>query len=158
LAVGVTIGTSVLFSLVPIRQALRIDVQSSLKDGDRAMTHALRGRLLVVLQISFSVVMLIGAALFLRTVANLRSVELGFHPQQIILFTIDPPRTTYANEEARKAVFEHIDRQIGAIPRVEVSSLSAMALVGEQRARTMAEFTDRTPSVSVATFVNIVGH
>jgi predicted permease len=158
LTVGVTIATSVLFSLVPIWQAARVDVQSSLKDGGRAMTHAMRGRSLVVFQVSFSVVLLIGAALFLRTLANLRSVELGFRPEQIVLFTIDPPRTTYVNKEARKAVFEQIDRQIAAIPGVEVSSLSATALVGEQRARTMAEFTDRTPSTSVPSFVNIVGH
>ena len=157
LALAVTIATSVLFSLVPIWQALRVDVQSSLKDGGGAMTHAMRGRSLVVFQVSFSVVLLIVAALFLRTIANLRSVELGFHPAQVVLFTIDPPRTTYV-KEARTALFEQIDRQIAAIPGVEVSSLSAAVLVGEKRARTMAEFTDRTPSTRVPTFVNVVGH
>jgi predicted permease len=155
LALAVTIATSVLFSLVPIWQVLRVDVQS-LKDGG-ARTHAMRGRSLVVFQVSFSVVLLIGAALFLRTIANLRSVELGFRPEQVVLFTIDPPRTTYVNE-ARRTLFEQIDRRIAAIPGVEVSSLSAQVLVGEKRARTMAEFTDRTPSTRVPTFVNVVGH
>ncbi len=157
LALAVTIATSVLFSLVPIWQALQGDVQSSLKDGGRATTHAMRGRWLVVFQVAFSVVLLIGAALFLRTIANLRSVALGFRPEQIVLFTIDPPRATYVGE-ARHAMFEEIDRRIAAIPGVEVSSLSAQVLVGERRARTTVEFTDRTPPTRVPTFYNVVGH
>ncbi len=157
LALAVTIATSVLFSLLPIWQALRVDVQSSLKDGGRTMTHAMRGRSLVVFQVSFSVLLLIGAGLFLRTLVNLRSVALGFRADQILLFTIDPPRAAYS-KEARKALLEQIDRQIAALPGVEASSLSAMVLVGEKRARTMAQFTDRTPSTPVPTFVNRVGH
>jgi predicted permease len=157
LALAVTVATSVLFSLVPIWQALRVDVQPSLKAGGRTMTHPMSGRSLVVFQVAFSVLLLIGAALFLRTLANLRSVELGFRPEEVVLFTIDPPRTKYV-KEARKAVFEQIDRQIAAIPGVEASSLSAMVLVGDTRARTMADFVDRTPHQPVPTFVNIVGH
>jgi predicted permease len=101
--------------------------------------------------------LLIGAALFLRTLANLRSVELGFRPQQVLLFTVDPPRTKYG-AEARKNVFEQIDAEIAAIPEVERSSLSAMVLVGDSRARTTIEFVDREPRQRAPTFVNIVGH
>jgi predicted permease len=160
LALAVTIATSVLFSLVPIGQALGVDVQSSLKDGGRTMAnvaHPMRGRSLVVFQVSLSVLLLIGAALFLRTLANLRSVELGFRPEQVLLFTIDPPRQRYV-KEARKTVFEQIDGQVAAIPGVEVSSLSANVLVGDSRSRTMAEIVGRTPQKPVPTFVNIVGY
>ena len=127
---SVTIATSVLFSLLPIGQAWRLDVHSSLKDGGRTAAgggHPLRGHPLVAFQVSLSVLLLIGAALFLRTLANLRSVKLGFRPEQVVLFTIDPPRTKYV-QEARQAVFERIDRQVAAIPGVEASSLSETQL------------------------------
>jgi predicted permease len=159
LALAVTMATSVLFSVLPIRQALRVDLQSSLRDGGRSMRsggHPVRGRPLVVFQVSLSVLLLIGAALFLRTIANLRSVELGFRPEQVVLFTVDPPRTKYV-AGARTALFERIDRRIASIPGVQASSLSQGVLVGGDRYRTSIEIVGGTPGERVGTFVNTVG-
>ena len=126
LVMAVTIATSILFSLAPILQAWRLDVHASLKDGGRTIAnaaHPMRGRSLVIVQVCLSVLLLIGAGLFLRTLANLRSVPLGFQPEQVALFRLDPPRTRYV-KESRVALFEEIDRRIAAIPGVVVSSLS----------------------------------
>jgi predicted permease len=106
--------------------------------------------------VALSVLLLITAALFLRTMTNLRSVELGFRPERVVLFTIDPPRAKYV-KEARRAVFEEIDRRIASIPGVEASSLSHSVLVGGQRFRTSVEIVGRTPANRVPTFVNTVG-
>jgi predicted permease len=158
LALAVTLATSVLFSLLPVWQAVRGDVHAALKDGGRTVVnaaHPLRGRALIVFQVSLSVVLLIAAALFLRTLANLRSVELGFHPERILLFTIDPPRTKYT-AETRTAVFDAIDRRIAAIPGVEASSLSETVLVSGGNGRTTVTIAG-TPEKRVATWVNTVG-
>jgi predicted permease len=159
LALVVTLATSVLFSLLPVWQAVRGDVHAALKDGGRTVVnaaHPLRGRALIVFQVSLSVVLLVAAALFLRTLANLRSVELGFRPERILLFTIDPPRARYA-KEARTAVFEAIDRRIAALAGVESSSLSETVLVSGGNARTTVTIAGTTPAKSAATWVNTVG-
>jgi len=160
LALAVTLATSVLFSLLPVWQAVRGEVHAALKDGGRTVVnaaHPLRGRALIVFQVSLSVVLLIAAALFLRTLANLRSVPLGFHPEQVLLFTIDPPRSKYA-KEARRTVFEAIDRRIAAIPGVESSSPSETVLVSGGNARTTVTIAGTTPERRVATWVNTVGY
>src|SRR6185436_15738509 len=110
---------------------------------------------LVVFQVSLSVLLLIGAVLFLRTLANLRCVELGFRPEHVVLFTIDPPRTKYVRA-ARTTLFEEIDRGIASIPGVEASSLSHSVLVGGRRFRTSVDIVGSTPEKRVATFVNTV--
>jgi len=160
LALAVTLATSVLFSLLPVWQTVRGDVHAALKDGGRTVVnaaHPLRGRALIVFQVSLSVVLLIAAALFVRTLANLRSVELGFHPERILLFAIDPPRTKYA-KEPRTTVFEAIDRRIAAIPDVESSSLSETVLVSGGNSRTTVTIAGTTPEQSAATWVNTVGY
>jgi putative ABC transport system permease protein len=74
------------------------------------------------------VLLLIGAGLFVRTLANLRSVELGFRTERVVLFAIDPPRARYLGY-ARKALFERLDEAIGAIPGVDAASLSQIPLL-----------------------------
>jgi predicted permease len=131
-----------------------------LKDGGRTVASVAqpRGRRpLVVFQVALSVLLLIGAALFLRTVTNLRSVKLGFRPEQVLLFTVDPPRSRYVGE-ARQALFEAIDRQLAAIPGVEASSLSETVLVSGGNSRTSVTIMGGTTAKPVPTWVNTVGH
>jgi predicted permease len=118
----------------------------------------MRGRSLVVIQVSLSVLLLIGAGLFLRTLANLRSVPLGFQPEQVALFRLDPPRTRYV-KESRVALFEEIDRRIAAIPGVIVSSLSAQVIVSGSSSTTTVGILGKTPRpVDARTHINTVGH
>jgi predicted permease len=131
LSLAVTIATSVLFSLAPIWQAMRVEINSALKDGGRSavsLSSALHGKALIVFQVGVSVLLLIGAGLFVRTLSNLRSVNLGFNPDRILLFSMNPPRNRYAGA-ARKALYERLQEQIATIPAVEISSVSTIALV-----------------------------
>src|SRR5439155_18287872 len=129
----------------PIWQSLRVEIGAALKDGGRAALGAaapLRGRSLVVFQVSVSVLMLIGAGLFVRTLFNLRSIALGFRPERIVLFMIDPPRARYVSH-ARKALFERLDAAIGAIPGVESASLSDSPLLSGGGSTTRVGINDR---------------
>jgi predicted permease len=161
IVMAVTIATTVLFSLAPILQAWRIDVHASLKDGGRTMAnaaHPMRGRSLVIAQVCLSVLLLIGAGLFLRTLWNLRSIPLGFRPEQVVLLRVDPPRTGYV-KQARVALFEEIDRRIAAIPGVAVSSLSHEPVVSGSSSTTRVEIPGKTLTPAEAsTHINTVGH
>ena len=157
LSLAVTLATSVLFSLAPIRQALREELHSAVRDGGRTTLSARRGRPLIVFQIALSVLLLVAAALFARTLVNLRMVRLGFSPERIVLFTVDPPRSRY-DQAARKAVFEEIDRRIAAIPAIESSSLSENVLVSGGNSRSTITILGTGAETRVATWRNTVGY
>ena len=106
ISIAVTVVTGVLFSLAPAWQANRVELNAALKDGVRttmSLPKLIVGNSLVVFQVCLSLLLLVGAGLFIRTLSNLRSATLGFRPERVLLFTVDPPRTRYAGEqEARR--------------------------------------------------------
>jgi predicted permease len=161
LVMAVTIATSILFSLAPIVQAWRLDVHAALKDGGRTIVnavHPMRGRSLVIVQVCLSVLLLIGAGLFLRTLGNLRSVPLGFQPEQVALFRLDPPRTRYA-KQSRIALYEEINRRVAAIPGVIASSLSDETAVSGSSNTTNVAIKGKTLTDAASrTHINTVGH
>jgi predicted permease len=160
LTVGVTLATGVLFSLAPIWQATRVKVGASLKDGGRTTVGRSRRtsrRVLVVVQVAVSVVLLVGAGLFVRTLWNLRSASLGFNPERLVLFTIDPPRTRY-DGEARSALFVRLEEAIARIPGVESTTLTSVALVADGSWTTRATPSGReSRGAQDRTWVNDVG-
>jgi predicted permease len=160
LAVVVTIATSVLFSLAPIWQSMRTDLNTALKNGGRTAVRGaapLRGKALIVFQVGLSVLLLIAAGLFVRTLSNIQSVNLGFTPARILLFTMDPPRTRYIGH-ARAVLFDRIYQEVAVIPGVEAASLSGVPLVGAGQSRTGVMIEDQTRNDGTASWVNDVGH
>jgi len=87
-------------------------------------------RFLVVSQVSLSLVLLIGAGLFVRTLVNLDRLDAGFNRLNILLFRIDPTMSGYKN--ARLANFyEELVRRLEAAPGVVSATLSRHALIGD---------------------------
>jgi predicted permease len=158
MTMAVTIATTVLASLGPIAQALRVEIGASLKEGGRGILApaARHGTWLVVFQVCLSVSLLIGAGLFLRTLSNLRSVSLGFRPDQVVLFAVDPPRARYAGH-ARRALFARLDKAIRAIPGVETASVSAAPLVSGGSSTTRVGPNGRPVGSENKAWVNDVG-
>jgi predicted permease len=161
LSIVVTMLTGVMFSLAPMWQATRVRVATALKDGGRATmsrSRRLMRRSLVVVQVGLSVLLLIGAGLFIRTLWNLRSAELGFNPQRIVLFTIDPPRTRYTGPQ-RTALFARLEEAIASVPGVQSATLSSEPLVANSSSTTRAVPTGRAmrPGTADRTWVNEVG-
>jgi predicted lysophospholipase L1 biosynthesis ABC-type transport system permease subunit len=88
LSIAVTVLTGVLFSLAPAWQATNVELNAALKDGARttmSLPKLLAGKSLVVFQISLSLVLLVGAGLFIRTLSNLKSATLGFRPEHVLV-------------------------------------------------------------------------
>ena len=96
LLLGATAAASaiaaLLFSAVPIVRATRGGIAPMLKHvaAGASVPRLNAGRILMAAQVAISVPLLVGAALFLRTIYNLGHVELGFNPDQLLIFRLDP--------------------------------------------------------------------
>src|SRR5207248_1513391 len=83
--ITVTTLTGVIFGIAPALRSTRQDVTGALRDrtGNVTGSHRLFGQSLIVAQVAISLALLIGAGLFLRTLQNLRHVDLGFNPRNV---------------------------------------------------------------------------
>lgn len=131
--VGVSLITGILFGLAPAWQATRTNVNSGLKDATHVTSSRQKmglGKSLVIFQIALSAILLIGAGLFVRTLVNLSHTPLGFQPDNILLFRLDPPRTRYTGPQSA-ALYRQLEEKFAAIPGVRSVSLSTIAIVGD---------------------------
>ena len=131
--VAVSLATGVLFGLAPAWQATRTNVNSGLKDAIHVTSSRQKmglGKSLVIFQISLSAILLIGAGLFVRTLVNLSHTPLGFQPDNILLFRLDPPKTRYTSLQST-ALYRQLEEKLAAIPGVRSVSLSTIAIVGD---------------------------
>jgi predicted permease len=118
----VTVATGALFGLAPALQAMRADLQPSLqlRKGSRRFGLA---RLLVVGQIALSLVVLVGAGLYLRTLQNLRHIDTGFNQRNLVVFRLDPSSAGYT--KARLAEFyQRVMARLEKVPGVTSSAIS----------------------------------
>ena len=129
-ALLVTFATATIFGLLPAWLESRGDVSSQLKESTHQATRRQRawsGKGIVVLQIALSTMLVVGAGIFLRTVLRLNSVDLGFQPDNVLMFDIQPPARRYADG---KDVLLHtqLEQKIAALPGVETVAPAWMAL------------------------------
>jgi putative ABC transport system permease protein len=131
-AVVLSVLTGVVFGLVPALQSTRPDLAPVLKNeagtlmGGSAPFRFRKG--LVVAQVALSLLLLIGAGLFTRSLMNLRQLDPGFEPQRLMAFSVDPSLNGYPLER-RVALFEQIQGDIAAEPGVRSVSLAEVALM-----------------------------
>jgi predicted permease len=126
-AASVALVTCLIFGLVPAFRASRTDPGEALKAGTRGMTGGRqRGALqntLVVSQIAISLVLLVGAALFVRSFWNLVTLNPGFREEGIIVASVDFSRISMAIER-HMPFLQSLLEQIRSIPEVESASTS----------------------------------
>jgi predicted permease len=113
----VSVLASVLFSMAPILQFYRPRVTAALKQqtGTGEITHARLRRLTVGVQIGLSLVLLVGAGLFSRTLANLKSVDTGFVTDHILTFQLDPRLAGY-QPSAVASLYKQLSEKLAALP------------------------------------------
>jgi predicted permease len=131
-AVGITMLTGILFGLVPALQATRMTLAECVKEGGSATQCASRLRLgeaLITLQVALSLVLLIGASLFIRTLRNLQNVSLGFQHGKIAIFDIDPTNLGYKGPRLR-TFYDQLLERARAVPGVGSATLSSMTPLG----------------------------
>jgi predicted permease len=94
---AVSLVTTILFALAPALRATRVDMASALKEdsSEPGRRRFASGRVLVAIQVGIALVLLSGATLFTRSLANLHALPLGFNPHSLILFDISPGKSGY---------------------------------------------------------------
>jgi predicted permease len=125
------VGATLLFGLLPALRLSRLDPVAWLKQRSGAGSASPRltvGRVLITLQIAVSVPLVVGALLFLRTVANLGAVELGFDPTGVIAFQVDPGYTQLEEREYPR-LYQTLLARIETIPGVRSATLMENALM-----------------------------
>ncbi len=123
---ALSVVTGLIFGLVPALQASRFDLNASLKDGTRGTTagagqNRLRS-LLVVSEVAMALVLLIGAALLMKSFMRLLDVAPGFNPDNVLTLEIqlaDLEPSRYAREEERTKFFQQLMDRLEAVPGVE---------------------------------------
>ncbi len=126
----VAVFTGALFGLAPALRATRVDLNSALKEDARGARGSLSllGKSLVVAQVAVSLVLLVGAGLFIRTLHNLRSVDLGFNADNLLLFRVEPRAKGYKDDKVTSLCQQIIER-IEAVPGARSVTVSEFALL-----------------------------
>jgi putative ABC transport system permease protein len=128
--------TGVVFGLAPAGQVLKLDLNQTLKEGaGKGAGGAARGRLrnaLVVTEIALSLVLLIGAALLVRTFVNLHRVEPGFDPRHVLTFQATPMGPQYATAEQNREFYRRALERLNAAPGVEAAAMTSTLPLSSQ--------------------------
>jgi predicted permease len=128
---AVSLATAVLFGLLPALQATRADVAPTLKDQAQAVAgggQAVWRKALVCAQVSLSLLLLIGAGLFVGTLKNLKALSPGFEVTNLLSFSVDPTLSGYDAARA-KLFFQQLNRKLDASPGVRSSALAVVKLL-----------------------------
>jgi predicted permease len=144
---GLSIATGVLFGLAPAWRAITLDPNSSLKTGGRSgqsdsglylKRHRLRG-MLVVCELAFSVILLIGAGLLIRSFVRLQSVDPGFTADNVLSMQVVVSDPRYHDEKVLGGFYREVETRIAHLPGVaaegDVSALPLTGTIGWGRIR-----------------------
>ncbi len=164
----ISIVTGVLFGLAPALQATNPNQVENLREGSRGSgagrRHTRLSRVLVVAEIAFSIVLLAGAGLLLRSFWRVLEVRPGFNPSHLTTVQLwmpisnNPANDPYAQEDKRAAFLQEVYRRVSVLPGVEQSSIAGNDTLPMNSGRNYSLFTiqghptdsERTPTADIA--------
>ena len=128
-ALAVSLLTGLLFGLAPALQAGRADPALALREGSHTVAGGAGARkTLVIGQIALALVLLIGAGLFVRTLATLRARGPGFVTTNLLMFRVEPTRNGYSGAQA-KSLVRNLLSSLRSLPEVENAAVSSAELL-----------------------------
>ena len=127
---GVSMLTGVIFGLMPALRATKVDLASAMKESSRTVARSgtWLSKGLLITQVALSVVLLIGAGLFVRTLQNLRAVDVGFAPNNILMFRINPALNGYSQDRITQ-LFQRVTTELQALPGVRSMAFTRSTLL-----------------------------
>lgn len=122
--------TGIVFGIAPALRGTGTPVNAALKEASRNVMgpRSVLGKSLLIVQVAISLVLLVGAGLFLRTLTNLRHVDVGFNPQNLLLFRVTPQLNRY-DETHIATLYREMMERLGTVPGVRGVALSQPALL-----------------------------
>ncbi len=134
-ALSLTLGTVVIGSVFPALRATRLGPVPTLKETGQASSASLRrwspGRVLVVSQVAVTMVLLVGAALFVRSLASVLAEDAGFDRDQVLVVAMDAEAAGY-NDERLGIYYTQLRERLSGLPGVESASLSMMPPISNE--------------------------
>jgi predicted permease len=140
---GLSLATGILFGVAPLWRAIKVDLNTSLKAGGRSgqsdgglhvRRHSLRG-LLVVSELTLSLMLLIGAGLLIRSFVRLQSVPPGFTTDHVLTMEVAAAGREYQNDKNDKPIinfYREIESRVAHLPSVVAEGVvSTLPLTGE---------------------------
>src|SRR6266403_2050294 len=160
---AVTVLTGVIFGLVPALQTTKPNLAGTLKDQAGAVVgggghHRLR-KGLVVAQVTLSLLLLVGAGLFVRSLANLRNLGPGFSPERLVAFQIDPSLNGYTPERM-KVFYPQLTDALSAVPGVKSVGLASVRILEDNEwdsGMSVEGFTPAKPDEHAEPYMNRIG-
>ena len=127
---GMTVVAGIVFGIAPALRATKMDVGVALKENSRSVagSSTFLSRALLVMQVSISVVLLVGAGLFLHTIDNLRRVDIGFDPQNLLFVRVDAEGGGLTDERKFQFLQDGMSR-LQAVPGVRSATVSRPTLL-----------------------------
>ena len=126
---AVTIATALIFGTIPAFRATRLQLTDTLKSGRTPQGVAARNplaRILVISQVALSLVLMVGAGLFLRSLINLTNIDTGFNKENVLRLKIDFSSAGFKNDDPRQiALYNTITDRVSALPGVQAASFSS---------------------------------
>jgi predicted permease len=129
---GISLLTGVLFGLIPALRSTRVDLSSALKESGRGVAGNSGwqlGKLLVVAQVALSLLLLVGAGLFVRSLMNLETLDVGYSRSHIAVLRVDPTASGYPMPQQlplTRRLLEHLR----SIPGVSGATVSENGIFG----------------------------
>ncbi|HEY2547483.1 MAG TPA: ABC transporter permease [Candidatus Acidoferrum sp.] len=158
---AVTLVTGIFFGLVPALQTTKPNVASTLKDEAAAVVGGGRGlrKSLVIAQVTLSLLLLIGAGLFVRSLGNLRNLGPGFSAQNLVGFELDPSLNGYSVERM-KVFYPQLSDALASIPGVQSVGIASMRILEDDEwdsSMTVEGFNPPTPDDHPEPYMNSIG-
>jgi putative ABC transport system permease protein len=137
-ALAVSVLTGVIFGLAPALASSRPDLNQALKESGQQLGIGLPRNLLrsvmVVAEVSLSLVLLIGAGLLMKSFYRLWEVDPGFRPDHVLAFAVELTESKYAKDTQQVAFFEQLLDRLRVLPGVKAAGLcNSLPLSGRQR-------------------------
>jgi putative ABC transport system permease protein len=130
-ALAASLATGLIFGLLPALHLSRQDLNDALKEGGRQNTAAVgRGsrELLIVAEVSLSIMLLVGAGLLIRSLWQLQNVDPGFAAEQVLTMEVSLPVARY-EEGTQMPFYQQLEERVRAIPGVsEVGAINILPL------------------------------
>ncbi|HMH16284.1 MAG TPA: ABC transporter permease [Edaphobacter sp.] len=145
---GITILTGILFGIAPAWAATRAEVGTALKESGSTATRRRKGftgKAIVAFQVALSTLLVVGAALFLRTLFNLNSINPGFRTDHLVLFDINPPNLRYPVPKDI-ALHRQLEQALAAVPGVDGVTLTTVPLLAGSMSNGPFSVEGATPS------------
>ncbi|HEY3738743.1 MAG TPA: ABC transporter permease, partial [Bryobacteraceae bacterium] len=123
---GVSLLTGILFGLAPAMRSTRVELASALKESARGLTGRggfQLGKILVVAQVALSLLLLVGAGLFLKSLQNLETLDVGYQRSSLIILEVYPRASGYTEAQQLPMAQQLLDR-LRQVPGVSGATVS----------------------------------